>query len=181
MSDWNIAFIAVGSNLGDRLSHIRSAVDDLSRSNEIDVFAMSDIIETAPVGNPTMEPFLNAAIGVRTTYSPVELLHYCLDIESENGRVRLPNERWHSRTIDLDLILYGAQIVDEPGLRIPHPRMRERSFVLVPLAQIAPKQLHPVFQATIEQMLVRLQTATTVEYNVVAPGFEKAASSIEIA
>jgi 2-amino-4-hydroxy-6-hydroxymethyldihydropteridine diphosphokinase len=169
----NSAFIAVGSNLGDRISYIRSAVDDLNRANEIEVFAMSDIIETAAAGNAAMGPFLNAALGVRTSYSPSELLQHCLDIESAHGRVRSPTERWHSRTLDLDLILYGSTIIDEPGLCVPHPRMSERAFVLIPLAQIAPNQVHPVFHTTIEKMLVRLQAAATVEYKVIAPGFEK--------
>ena len=99
---------------------------------------MSDIIETAAVGNATMGPFLNAAIGVRTAHSPNELLHYCLDIESKHGRVRLRNERWHSRTLDLDLLLYGDRVIDEAGLLVPHPRLHERAFALMPLLEIAP-------------------------------------------
>src|SRR5688572_29153099 len=108
MTGSNLAFIAVGSNLGDRLSFIQSAVDDLDRSADIEVLAMSDVIETAAVGNSMQPPFLNAAVSIRTALSPRALLERCLHIEKKHGRIRAADHRWQSRTLDLDVLLFGS-------------------------------------------------------------------------
>lgn len=131
-------FIAIGSNLGDRHAHIGAAVEALAKLPGTELLRVSTIIETEPVGPPGQDRYLNGAVHVRTTLSPRELLRHLLRIELERGRDRASSPRWGSRTLDLDLLLFGDRIIDEPGLTVPHPRLRERPFVLGPLAEIAP-------------------------------------------
>jgi 2-amino-4-hydroxy-6-hydroxymethyldihydropteridine diphosphokinase len=130
------AFVGIGSNLGDREGNLRRAVELLSAEDGIDVVAVSEIRETDPVGPVEQGPFLNAAIRIKTDLGPRELLERLLAVEQRLGRVR--RERWGPRTIDLDLLLYGDEVVDEPGLTVPHPRLHERRFALEPLADLAP-------------------------------------------
>ncbi|HZQ27382.1 MAG TPA: 2-amino-4-hydroxy-6-hydroxymethyldihydropteridine diphosphokinase [Acidimicrobiales bacterium] len=132
------AFLALGSNLGDREAALRNAVAALP-----DVVAVSPVYETAPVGGPGGQgPFLNAVVELDTELSPRELLGWCARLEEACGRVRA--ERWGPRTLDVDVLLVGDLVVDEPDLVVPHPRMGERSFVLIPLADLAPDLVpHP--------------------------------------
>jgi len=130
------AFVGIGSNLGDRESHLSRAVELLSTADNIEVSAVSQIRETEPVGPVEQAPFLNAAVRVETELAPRELLHLFLGIEERMGRVR--RERFGPRTIDLDLLLYGDEVVDEPGLTVPHPRLTERRFALEPLSDLDP-------------------------------------------
>jgi 2-amino-4-hydroxy-6-hydroxymethyldihydropteridine diphosphokinase len=130
------AYVGLGSNLGDREQVIADAVSLLGEHPEIDVLVTSALRETEPWG-PVVQPrFLNGAVSVETTLAPRALLEALLDVERRLGRVR--DERWGPRTIDLDLLVYGDQIVDEPGLRVPHPRLAERRFALEPLADLDP-------------------------------------------
>lgn len=131
-------FIALGSNLGDRHANIRAAVEAVAKLPGTELIRISTIIETEPVGPAGQDHYLNGVAHVRTTLSPQELLQHLLRIELERGRDRANSPRWGSRTLDLDLLLFGDHIVDEPGLTVPHPRLRERLFVLEPLAEIAP-------------------------------------------
>jgi 2-amino-4-hydroxy-6-hydroxymethyldihydropteridine diphosphokinase len=130
------AFVGIGSNLGDREAHLRRAVELLSAEAGIVVVAVSEIRETAPVGPVAQGPFLNGAVRVETDLLPRELLERLLAIEGRMGRVR--RERFGPRTIDLDLLVYGDETIDEPGLTVPHPRLHERRFALEPLAELAP-------------------------------------------
>jgi 2-amino-4-hydroxy-6-hydroxymethyldihydropteridine diphosphokinase len=130
------AFVGIGSNLGDREDNLRRAVELLSVEDGVDVTAVSEIRETEPVGPVEQGPFLNGAVRIQTDLGPRELLERLLAVEQRLGRVR--EERWGPRTIDLDLLLYGDDAVDEPGLTVPHPRLHERRFVLEPLADLAP-------------------------------------------
>ncbi len=130
------AFVGIGSNLGDREENLRRAVELLSEEERIDVTAVSEIRETAPVGPVEQGPFLNGAVQIETDLGSRALLERLLAVELRLGRVR--DERWGPRTIDLDLLLYGDEVVDEPGLRVPHPRLHERRFALEPLADLAP-------------------------------------------
>jgi 2-amino-4-hydroxy-6-hydroxymethyldihydropteridine diphosphokinase len=130
------AFVGIGSNLGDREAHLRRAIELLSAEEGIDVTAFSEIRETEPVGPVAQGPFLNGAVRIETELGPRELLDRLLDIEARMGRVR--RERFGPRTIDLDLLVYGDEIVDEPGLTVPHPRLHERRFALEPLAELDP-------------------------------------------
>jgi 2-amino-4-hydroxy-6-hydroxymethyldihydropteridine diphosphokinase len=130
------AFVGIGSNLGDRETHLRSAIELLSAQDGIDVVAVSEIRETEPVGPVEQGPFLNGAVKLETSLSARDLLERLLSIENRLGRVR--TERWGPRTIDLDLLLYGDLSIDEPGLTVPHPRLHERRFALEPLVDLAP-------------------------------------------
>jgi 2-amino-4-hydroxy-6-hydroxymethyldihydropteridine diphosphokinase len=134
------AFIGLGSNLGDRLANLQEAVLRLSKADGVRVTRVSRVYETAPVG-PAQPDFLNAVAEVRTVISPRELLAASLRIEEEMGRVR--QERWGPRVIDLDLLNYGRMKIDEQGLTVPHPRMHERAFVLLPLLELDPDPLLP--------------------------------------
>ncbi len=128
-----LAFLGLGSNLGDRLGNLRRAVELLGERG-VRVLRSSRVYETDPVGGPEQPDYLNAVVEVEAEGTARELLEACLSIEEEMGRVRA--ERWGPRTIDLDLLIFGDEEVDEPGLRIPHPRMHERAFVLAPLLEL---------------------------------------------
>ncbi len=129
-------FIALGSNLGDRAATLRAALDALTSEGDIRLVRCSTLHETEPVGGPPGQPrYLNAAAELETEIGPRRLLERMLAIEARFGRQR--GERNGPRTLDLDLLLYGAMRIDEPGLVVPHPRMWERSFVLTPLREIA--------------------------------------------
>lgn len=126
------AFLALGSNLGDRWANLRAAVDALP-----DVTAVSPVYETDPVGGPEgQEPYLNCVVMLITDRTPRQLLSLCRELEAAAGRTR--GERWGPRTLDVDVLLVGDAVVDDPDLQVPHPRMGERPFVLVPLADVAP-------------------------------------------
>ena len=136
------AFLGLGSNLGDRLAHLRRAVASLP-----DVVAVSPVYETDPVGGPAGQgPYLNAVVELDTERSPRQLLELAARLETEAGRVRA--ERFGPRTLDVDVLLVGDLEVHEDDLEVPHPRMWERRFVLVPLADLAPELVsHDAWQA----------------------------------
>jgi 3-oxoacyl-[acyl-carrier protein] reductase len=146
------AYIALGSNLGDRWATLAAAVRRLRAEPGLRVIASSEFYETAPVNCPPGSgAFLNAVVAVETDREPHDILQLLLRIERELGRVRTePNS---PRTLDLDLILYGDRVVNTPDLVIPHPRMHERAFVLAPLAEIAPDALHPVLVKTAQELI----------------------------
>jgi 2-amino-4-hydroxy-6-hydroxymethyldihydropteridine diphosphokinase len=136
-----IAYVGLGANLGPREVTLLRAVDLLGEADGVEVVAVSQLHETEPVGVVDQPPFLNGAVAIETTLGPRELLDLLLDIERSLGRVRV--ERWGPRTVDLDLLVYGSETVDEPGLRVPHPRLHERRFALEPLAELAPELVVP--------------------------------------
>lgn len=128
-------YLALGANIGDREENLRAAVR-LLRESGCDVTAVSSMYLTKPVGVTDQPDFLNAVIGVRTALGPLDVLRVCGRVEERLGRER--TIRWGPRVIDIDILLYEGAAVDEEGLVVPHPRMLERAFVLIPLAEIAP-------------------------------------------
>lgn len=146
------AYVAMGSNLGDRARSIHGAVARLSQLPAVRLLKVSDLIENPAIGGPPGAPaFLNGAIGIETELGSHALLHELLRIERELGRTR--RVKWEPRPIDLDLLLYGDQIISSQELIIPHPLMHERRFVLQPLAEIAPDVVHPVLQMSIRGLM----------------------------
>jgi len=131
------AYIGLGANLGPREETLRRAVELLGEAEGVEVLAVSQLRETDPVGVVDQPLFLNGAAEVETTRTPRDLLDLLLRVERSLGRAR--EERWGPRTIDLDLLVYGDEVVDEPGLRVPHPHLHERRFALEPLADLDPE------------------------------------------
>lgn len=132
------AFIGMGSNLGEPEELIRAALELLDAEEGIEVLKVSSLRETDPVGYEDQPRFLNGAAELETEFPPRQLLERLLEIERRLGRVRSEGPRFGPRTIDLDLLLYGEEIVEEPGLTLPHPRLHERRFALEPLAELDP-------------------------------------------
>ncbi len=136
------AFVGLGANLGDRERTVRAAVDALAAETGIEVVAVSTLRETEPVGVGEQPSFLNGAAEVETSLGAPELLDRLLAVEQRFGRIRTPGEHG-PRTLDLDLLLYGDEVIDESRLTIPHRRLHERRFVLEPLAELAPGLVVP--------------------------------------
>jgi len=150
------AYVALGSNLGDREATLRGAVEALDATPGIRVVAVSRLFDTAPVGNVDQPRFLNGAVALETELSARELLDVLLAVEQRFGRVRAGVPPQGPRTLDLDLLVYGDAEIDEPGLRVPHPRLHERSFVLEPLADVAPA-LEVPGKGPIQALLARVE------------------------
>lgn len=145
------AFIAFGSNLGDRHAHLLAARADLCTTAGLSCLSVSSLYESQPCGGPSGQGlYLNAVIEIATVLAPFALLQLLQMIENKHGRVR--RERWSERTLDLDLLFYGDLILQTETLTLPHPRLHERAFVLLPCAEIAPALLHPVYGQTMLQL-----------------------------
>jgi 2-amino-4-hydroxy-6-hydroxymethyldihydropteridine diphosphokinase len=149
------AYIGMGSNLGDRLQHLKDAAALLSAADGIQLKELSPVYETAPVGYTDQPDFLNCVAKLSTVLTPRELLEQCFEIENSLHRKR--TVRWGPRTVDLDLLFYGEAVQDDPDLTLPHPRIQERAFVLIPLMDLAPDLIHPVFRRTIRALLQEFQ------------------------
>ena len=133
------AYLGLGSNLGDRTAHLQLAIDALAETEGVQVVAVSNVYETAPVGGPEQDDYLNAVVALETDLSARDLLAVAQGIEQLADRVR--TVRWGPRTLDVDVLLVGDERVDEPDLQVPHPRLAERGFVLAPLRDVAPDQV----------------------------------------
>jgi len=147
-------YIALGTNLGERLANLRKAIE--SMPPKITVLAESHVYETPPWGFEDQPAFLNLVVKAETELEPEPLLKYLKQLEVELGREQ--NFRWGPRLIDLDILFYDDLVLDSPPLAIPHPRLHERAFVLVPLADVAPDLIHPVFQRSVSDLLAEVDT-----------------------
>lgn len=131
-----LAHLGIGSNIGDRLAHLQSAVDGLAAAPRVRVVSVSSVYETIPVGGPEQDDYLNAVVAVETVRSARSLLELGQELEGRARRTR--TERWGPRTLDVDVLLIGTETTTEPDLEVPHPRIWDRGFVVVPLHEIAP-------------------------------------------
>jgi len=151
----NIAYLSIGSNMGDRMQLFRKAIDYLQSDENIQIRNISSIYETEPVGFTEQAKFLNAVLKVETSYKPEELLLKCQKTEKVNGRIR--DIRWGPRTIDLDILLYNHENIETESLSVPHPRMLERAFVLIPLLELNPNITLPEMDIPLGNILENIQ------------------------
>lgn len=158
LTPMTVSLIGLGSNLGSRRETLRRAIDLLQQHEAVRLTAQSDLIETRPIGGPPDQgPFLNGVAMIETSLDPHALLALLQRIEQELGRSR--TERWAARTVDLDLLLYGDQVIETPSLAIPHPGIVWRRFVLEPAAEVAPSLVHPTTGWTLQRLLDNLNNA----------------------
>jgi 2-amino-4-hydroxy-6-hydroxymethyldihydropteridine diphosphokinase len=155
------AYIGLGSNIGDKSDNIKRALEILDQFDGLKVVKASSYYETEPVGYEDQDWFVNAVAKIDTVLSPEQLLIAFKKVEKLIGRK--DRIRWGPREIDLDLLFYDQMLIDIPNLIVPHPRLHERAFVLVPLAEIAPDLVHPVIKKTIAELLAELQSQKIVK------------------
>lgn len=151
----NQVFLGLGSNVGHREAHLQYAISQLQRDEMIVFHAASTVEETEPVGNVEQGAFLNQVVQVSTSYSPNELLQCCLRIEEDRGRIR--DVKWGPRTLDIDILFFGSMVFNQSGLTIPHPEGMNRSFVVEPMARLAPSFTHPISGETMLEHQASLQ------------------------
>ena len=148
-----MVYLLLGSNLGNRKEILDKAINLLSQKVGVVILQSKDY-ETAPWGITNQPDFLNLAVSIQTRLEPLQILEITQSIENQLGRVR--KEKWGARLIDIDILFYGNEIIDEPNLKIPHPLLQERDFALTPLVEIAPNFVHPVFGKTILELREKL-------------------------
>ena len=153
---WHTVYDGLGSNLGDRAEHIRFAVSELGKVRGCKNITVSSLISTPPYGYVEQGDFLNGCMRMETLLQPHELLDCLLGIENDAGRIR--DVRWGPRTLDMDIIMYDDLIIRDNKLTIPHVEMHKRDFVLIPLCQLAPDLIHPIYKKTVAEMLSELET-----------------------
>lgn len=156
----NTAYLLTGGNIGDRKQNLKEAANALSKEAG-NIMALSGIYETAAWGKTDQPLFLNQCAGIETTLPAMELLRVIMEIEKRMGRFR--DGKYGPRIIDIDILLYNDDIIEEPSLQIPHPRLVNRRFALVPLNEIAPKVIHPVFKKTIGELLLECRDTLPVK------------------
>ncbi|MCU0641254.1 MAG: 2-amino-4-hydroxy-6-hydroxymethyldihydropteridine diphosphokinase [Candidatus Margulisbacteria bacterium] len=166
-----IAYLALGSNVGDREEAIEQACFLLEKNPNIHVAKRSSNYETEAEGGGEQAPFINAAVEIRTKLPVHKLLEVCQEIETALGRER--EIEWGPRTIDIDILLYDNEIISDDKLQIPHPLMHERLFVLKPLREIAPNAIHPVLEKNIESLFEERKAEGGEKYDDELPGFKE--------
>jgi dihydroneopterin aldolase/2-amino-4-hydroxy-6-hydroxymethyldihydropteridine diphosphokinase len=155
---WHTAYIALGSNMGNRQGFLDMAADEIDADENCVLLKIADSIETKAYGVEDQDDFLNSCVEVRTLYSPDELLKLCNSIEKKANRVR--KQHWGPRTLDMDIIFYDDEVIEKDNLCIPHIEMHKRDFVLRPLSQIAPNKVHPLLKKRVVEMLDELKEPT---------------------
>lgn len=150
-----VIFLGLGSNLGDRQKNIQMAIEYLKE--KIEVEKISKIVETEPYGYTDQPKFLNCCLMAKTELLPTDLLDFVLGVEEKMGRKRL--FKWGPRNIDIDILFYDAEIINQENLKIPHPELHKREFVLLPLIEIAPNFVHPVFKKTVLELYKELKNS----------------------
>ena len=157
-----VAYLCLGSNIGDKISYLQQAVTMLTESKLVSVVRSSAFYETEPWGNKNLDWFVNVVIEIKTKLSPRELLSLCKTTECQMGRKKLNLERYESRNIDIDILFYGDLIVDEPDLKIPHEHLHERAFAIVPLLELIPDYEHPKYNKSLLQLHEELESPDDV-------------------
>lgn len=152
---WHKAYLSIGSNIGDKEGYLDFAIDQLNALSDTKVTAASDFIVTKPYGGVEQDDFLNGALELETLQTPEELLETVLSIEKDTGRERLVH--WGPRTLDIDILFYDDEIIMTENLKVPHVEIPKRTFVLEPLASIAPYYMHPVYHRSVLEMLETLR------------------------
>jgi len=166
-----IAYLALGSNVGDREEYVEQAIFLLEKNPNIQVIRRSTNYETQAEGAGSQPPFINAAIEIKTKLDPYKLLELIHEIEAALGRER--EMEWGPRTIDIDILTFGNEIISDEKLQIPHPLMHERLFVLKPLKDIAPNLMHPILEKTVESLFDERKTESGETYDDELPGFKE--------
>lgn len=157
-----IAYLCLGSNIGDKVGYVQQAVRMLSSTGMVTVVRTSCLYETEPWGNRDLDWFVNGVIEVKTKLSPRELLELCKNTEIQMGREKSYSDTYEARKIDIDILFYGDLIVDEPDLKIPHEHLHERAFAIVPLLELIPDYVHPKYKKSLLQLHEDLETLDDV-------------------
>jgi 2-amino-4-hydroxy-6-hydroxymethyldihydropteridine diphosphokinase len=155
-----LAYLGLGSNIGNRIGYIRKSLVALSRLPKTKITKVSSLYETEPYGKKEQPWFINIVVEISTELSPLELFKKCKSIETKFGRQK--RERWAEREIDIDILLYDNIVLSTPELQIPHPDMHNRRFVLIPLSEIAPNMIHPIFKKSISELLIECKDTTRI-------------------
>lgn len=158
-----VTYIGLGANDGDRVYYIEHAIEKLREVDGVKLLKTASLYETTPWGKEDQPFFINTVCKLDVTLSPYELLKKCNQIENLLGRNRENEVHWGKRTIDLDILFFGENIINDHDLIIPHKYLHERAFVLIPLKEIAPNFVHPVLNKTVEQLLIELQSNEKVK------------------
>lgn len=153
--------LSLGSNIGDKIKYINSAIEKITSANLIENVEISSYYESEPIGYRNQDFFINISLVGFTKYRATELFEALKDIEKKLGRKDRP--RWHEREIDIDIIIFGQQIIESEKLNIPHPEMHKRKFVLIPAAEIAGDLIHPKFNMNIKTLLANCQDNSRVK------------------
>ena len=157
-----VAYLCLGSNIGDKVGYLQQAVKMLTMSGMVTVVRTSALYETEPWGNKDLDWFVNGVIEVKTKLSPRELLELCKNIEVKMGREKTSSSKYEARKIDIDILFYGDLTIDEPDLKIPHEHLHERAFALVPLLELIPDYEHPKYKKSLLQIHEDLETVDDV-------------------
>ena len=157
-----IAYLCLGSNIGDKLGYVQQAVKLLTESKMVTVVRSSAFYETEPWGNKDLDWFVNAVIEIKTKLSPRELLDLCKNTEVRMGRKKSETKGYEARCIDIDILFYGDMVINEPDLVVPHPHLNERAFAIVPLLELIPDYEHPKYKKSLLELHEALETLDDV-------------------